>query len=382
MISRHRLALIGLYSGGFLGPFGGAVTVSMLPELGTEFGVSAAAASASITAYLIPFAGLMLVSGTLGVRWGIQRSVRVAYLLYVVSSLLCAVAGPFSVFLAGRALQGAANAFTTPLLMATIAAATPPARLGRALGLLASVQAAGATTAPLLGGLAAEVTWRLAFLGPAVVAVLLAAAGLPGDGPARRPGRLRDAWRSAVLRPAVVALIAWACLGGLSFLVAFRTEDAFGLSAGERGALLTGFGALGMLSAQLLGRTVDRFGSGRATTAGVVAAAVPIALIGLLPSLPSVAVLWAAAGVCAQLIMVGLNTTVLSGGRDNRTGNAAGAVSVVQSFRFIGAALSPVAFTPIYHASAAAGFLVPAVLLLGAGGLSAISPPTQTRPDR
>jgi hypothetical protein len=43
--------------------------------------------------------------------------------------------------------------------------------------------------------------------------------------------------------------------------------------------------------------------------------------------------------------------------------NPAGAVSVVQAFRFVGAALAPVAFTPVYHGSAAAGFLLPAVLL-------------------
>jgi hypothetical protein len=39
-------------------------------------------------------------------------------------------------------------------------------------------------------------------------------------------------------------------------------------------------------------------------------------------------------------------------------------VSVVQAFRFMGAALSPVAFTPVYHAAPAAGFLLPAALLL------------------
>ncbi|MFD1151236.1 MFS transporter, partial [Saccharothrix hoggarensis] len=153
---RGRVRLAALYAGGFLGPFGGAMTSSVLPEVGADFGVSAGSAAATLTGYLVPFALLMLVSGTLGERWGARRTVRIAYGGYVVASLLCAVAWSFPVLMGGRALQGAANAFTTPLLLAAIAAVTPQARLGRALGVFASMQAAGQTSAPLLGGLAAE----------------------------------------------------------------------------------------------------------------------------------------------------------------------------------------------------------------------------------
>jgi MFS family permease len=359
---RRRLAVAGLYAGGFLGPFGGGVTVSMLPELGHDFGVSTAAATASLTAYLIPFAALMLVSGTLGARWGQRRSIVTAYLVYVVSSLACAVSSWWPLFLTGRVVQGAANAFTTPLLLAAVAAATPRDRLGRALGLFASLQAAGQTSAPLLGGLAAEWTWRAAFFGVALVAATLAVAGLPAEMPERdggEPVRLRTAWRPAVLLVGVVALVGWGCLGGVSFLVAFRMQDVFGLGAGARGLLLTGFGVLGLVSARLVGRLIDRIGGRRSAVIGALCGAVPVALVGVLPWLAVVAVLWALAGVAAQFLLVGVNALILSG----EGGNRAGAVSVVQAFRFTGAALSPVAFTPVYHAWAAGAFLLPALLL-------------------
>lgn len=359
---RRRLTVAGLYAGGFLGPFGGGITVSMLPELGHDFGVSPESASISLTTYLIPFAVLMLVSGTLGARWGAGRSVRVAYLVYVVSSLVCAVSGWFPLFLGGRVVQGAANAFTTPLLLAAIAAITPAARLGRTLGLFGSLQAAGQTSAPLIGGLAAEVTWRLAFVGVALVAGALAAVGLPGDLPRQdgAPARLRAAWRPAVLLTGVVALVGWASLGGVSFLVAFRARDVFGLGAGARGLLLTGFGVAGMLSARGVGFLIERVGGRNSAVIGAVGGAVPVALVGVVGWLPAVAVLWALAGVAAQFMLVGLNALVLGGDGDNR----AGAVSVVQAFRFMGAALSPIAFTPVYHAVPEAGFLLPAGLLL------------------
>jgi MFS family permease len=360
-VDRRRLAVAGLHAGGFLGPFGGGLTVSALPEVGADFGVTAAVASATITAYLVPFAVVMLFSGTWGARWGVRRSVVTAYLVYVVSSLLCVWAPTFELLLAGRAVQGVANAFTTPLLLATIAATTPRDRLGRALGLFGSLQAAGQTSGPLFGGLAAETDWRLVFVGAAVAALALAVIGLPPseDRPAEDRVSLRAAWRPAVLRASAVAMVGWGCLGGITFLVAFRVDDAFGLGAGERGVLLTAFGVVGILTARPVGHWVDRVGGRRAALVGAVAAAVPVALIGLAPSLVAVIAAWAVAGLCAQLVLVGLNALILTGDGDNR----AGSISVVQAFRFVGAAAAPLALTPVYHLHPAAGFLLPAALL-------------------
>lgn len=362
VIDGGRVRRAGLHAGGFLGPFGGGVTASMLPELADHFDVSVPVASATITAYLVPFAAFMLFSGTLGARWGLRRSVLVAYFVFFAGSALCVVAPTYPLLLVGRAVQGIANAFTTPLLLAAIAATTPRARLSRALGLFASLQAAGQTSGPLVGGLAAEAAWQLAFVGVGVAAMALAAVGLPADA-ADRSGsqgvRLRTAWHAETMRAAAVAFVGWGCLGGLTFLVAFRADDGFGLDAGARGLLLTAFGVVGILTAGLVGRVVERIGGRRGALVGALAGAAPIAVIGVAPSVALVGVLWALGGLCAQFVLVGLNTLVLTADQEN----TAGAVSVVQAFRFFGAALAPIALTPLYGVSAALGFLVPAVLL-------------------
>lgn len=352
-----------MHAGGFLGPFGGGVTVAMLPELGADLGVSATAASATIPVYLVPFAALMLFSGTLGLRWGLRRSVLGAYAVSIAGSVLCAVAATFPLLLAGRAVQGVANAFTTPLLLATIASTTPRDRLGRRLGMFAAMQAAGQTSGPLIGGLAAEASWRLAFVGVAVTAAALAVIGLPPSArPDRRtaPVRLRAAWTPTTLRASAVALIGWGCLGGLTFLVAFLLGDEFGLGASERGLLLTVFGVVGIVSAGPVGRLIERIGARAAVAVGTVVGAVPVALVGVVPWLPAVVALWAVAGVFAQFIQVGVNALVLTGEHDNE----AGAVSIAQAFRFVGAAAAPLALTPIYHTSPTLSFLVPALVLV------------------
>jgi hypothetical protein len=54
-----------------------------------------------------------------------------------------------------------------------------------------------------------------------------------------------------------------------------------------------------------------------------------------------------------------VNALVLGSGR----ANAGGSMSVVQAVRFGGGAVSPLAFTPVYHLDPVAGFVLPAVLL-------------------
>ena len=280
--------------------------------------------------------------------------------MYVLASVACAVAGTLELFLGARALQGVANAFTTPLLLAALGASVPADRLGRALGWFGSLQAAGQTSAPLVGGLAAELDWRLAFVGVALVAGLLGLAGIPsgGTGPDHRP-TLRSALQPLVLRMGLVAALGWGCLSGLSFLVALRLEEQFALGAGARGLVLTGLGVAGLLSARLVGTGVDTIGPRRCVLLGAGLGALVVLGVGLAPAVWAVAAVWTLGGVATQLVLVGVNALVLR----SAAVNPGGSVSVVQAVRFGGGALSPVAITPIYHADPLAGFLVPAALL-------------------
>lgn len=369
-----RPARAALYVGGLLGPFGGGVVSSMLPELSASFGVSPGTAASSLTAYLLPFALVMLVSGTYGARWGPVRTIRIAYAGYVLAAALAALVPWFWLFQVTRGLQGVANAFTTPLLLTKLAAITPADRLGRALGTFGAMQALGQTSAPLIGGLAAEADWRWAFAGIALVALALAASPLPPDDRAGEPGsRLRDAWRPVVLWAGGVVFLAWACLAGLPFLVAFRVDDLFALTPGVRGLVLTAYGIAGFLAARLVGAASDRFGPRVALAAGLLLGAAAMASIGLFPSLPAVTIAWAIGGVCGQLVLVGINATVLGGEGNGRSG----AISVVTALRFLGMSASPAVFTGLYHASPALSFLVAAGVLAAAVPLLALRPKSE-----
>lgn len=358
---RARLAVAALYAGGLLGPFGGGVVAAMLPEVAADLHTSTGTVTRSITAYLVPFAAVQLVSGTLGDRWGRRRTVRLAYVSYALASVACAVTPTIGGFLLFRALQGAANAFTTPLLLAGLADLVPAQRLGRAVGVFASCQAAGQSFAPLVGGLAAAVDWRLAFVGITGASVLLAAVP-PSGGP--RPGSAAPPWRAlATTRVGLVSAVAFAGFAGsagLPFLVSLRAADGFGVGAARRGLLLAGFGAAGLLLGPVSGRLVDRFGARRCVAVAAAGCAGLVGTLGLIGTIGGLAADWVAAGAATSMLTVATNSLALSAAPANR----GGAVSTMSAFRFAGGALAPVLWLPLYRDAVPLGFAVPAAVLL------------------
>jgi MFS family permease len=342
-----------LYVGGFLGPFGGAILAVLIPELESALHASEGAVTAAIPAYLVPFAVFQLVSGTVGERFGTRRVVRIAYLAYAAFCLLAAVSPGIEVFLAARALQGAANAFLTPLLLAGLAEITPPERLGRAVGTFAAVQTAAVAFSPLAGGAAAELDWRVAFIVPAVVAVLLSL--VP---PAARSGADRPRARFAAVLTRRVGLLSaagfagYAGATGIGFLVALRADDAFNLEPSARGLLLAGFGAAGMILGVPAGQAVDRYGRLPISVLGSLACAVTVTALGSASDPWLLAGLWLAAGAGSALVWAGLNTEAVEAVPENR----AGATSVFSAFKFAGNAAAPLLWVPIYHVDAGAAF--------------------------
>lgn len=353
---------LGLYAGGFLGPFGGGVIAVLIPELRDSFDASTASVTLGITVYMVPFAVFQLVSGTLGERLGLARTVRVAYALYAVASVAAAFAPGIGVFLGCRALQGAANAFLTPLLLAALTESAPPGAIGRVVGTFVSVQTTALVASPLLGGLVGEISWRLAFLLPAAVAATLACVPLPGmRGAHATPPRLRTALTRRVGGLSAASFLSYMCTAGLAFLVALRAADAFGLGATARGALVAGFGLAGILAGRPAGDLADRRGRVTTVLAGAAICAVAVPLLGVAGSVVWLALAWAVAGAGTALVWAGVNTMSV----EAVPGNRAGAISVVSAFRFAGNAIAPVLWLPLYEARASSAFL-----LAGAGSVA------------
>ncbi|HET8757827.1 MAG TPA: MFS transporter [Solirubrobacteraceae bacterium] len=357
-----------MYIGGFLGPFGAGVLSVLIPQIREAFDTTTAHVALAIPAYLIPFAVLQLVSGTVGEQFGRRRAVRAGYLAYAVVSLCAAVAPTIGAFLVCRAAQGVANAFITPLLLAGLAEVVDPRRLGRSVGTFAAVQTAAIVMAPLTGGLLGTVDWRLVFVVPAAVAAALAFV-VPDEGSRVRAGgrpRLRAVATREVALLCGAGFTGFAGLAGLSFIVALRLEDAFGLDSVGRGVVLAGFGVSGMLFGRAAGAAADRFGRITVAVAGALVSAGVVSLVGFAGSAGATAALWFCLGATSTLLWAGLNTLVVEAVPENR----AGTTSVFGAFKFAGSAAAPIMFLPLYDADPRAAFLVAGVAGLAAAGFT------------
>lgn len=370
------LRALPFYLGGLLGPFGTMIIIPMLPELRDHFDVDTSTISWGFSAYLFPMAAFLLVSGTIGERYGRRRVLQISLLAYLGASLLVSLAPNIELFLGARATQGVANAFITPLLVAGLADSTPEAQLGRRVGMYTSFQAAGGGMAPFVGGLAAEIDWRLAFWGTAALALMVLAFTPPG---ARRAATDRPPIRPLLARPLLLlGLGSFAVAAGpigAGILVGLKARDVLGMEPSTAGLVLAG-GSLGaVLFGPLFGRLLDRYG---AWTCGIGSTAVVSALVAGLSvtdTVVSTAVLFAIAGTLFGFVIVVFQKVGASIVPQNR----GGALSAILSFRFIGHAVGPLLWVPVFERSVPAAFLGAAALGLVTIGAVAYAVPRHRR---
>ncbi|MFF8942513.1 MFS transporter [Streptomyces sp. NPDC014864] len=136
-----------------------------LPHIGRDLDASLAALQWTVNAYMLTLAGLILLGGSLGDRYGRRRIFVLGVLWFAAASLLCGLAPNAGVLVAARALQGIGGALLTPGSLALIQASFHPDDRARAVGLWSGFGGIGAAVGPFVGGwLVDGPGWRWVFL--------------------------------------------------------------------------------------------------------------------------------------------------------------------------------------------------------------------------
>jgi EmrB/QacA subfamily drug resistance transporter len=189
---------------------GTAVNVAM-PALQASFGASVTGAQWVVEAYALFLAGLLLVGGALGDRYGRRRVFAIGVAAFAAASAWCGFAPSLAQLVAARSLQGAAAALLVPGSLALLSAAYSRERLGRAIGTWSGATAITATLGPLVGGwLVDHASWRWVFflnLPLAAAVLLLCRTKVPESRDPEAAPRLDTTG----------ALLATAGLGGMTF---------------------------------------------------------------------------------------------------------------------------------------------------------------------
>lgn len=346
--SAARWGLAGLSLSMLLSSLGTSIANVGLPTFAKAFGASFQQVQWVVLAYLLAVTALIVSAGRLGDLLGRRRLLLAGLALFTVASLLCGLAPSLPLLISARAIQGLGAAILMALTLAFVGETVPKERTGAAMGLLGTTSALGTALGPSLGGvLIAGAGWpALFFLNVPLgaVAFVLAWRFLPAD--FRRPTTAPagfDSLGTTLLAATLgafalamtlgrgrfgatnAALLVAALLGAALFLLAERrapsplvpleTFKDVALSAGfatstlvttvVMATLVVGpfylSGALGLETARIglvlsagpivaalagvpAGRLVDRFGTHRATLAGLLAMAAGSASLALLPA--------------------------------------------------------------------------------------------------
>jgi len=177
--STHRWwALVVLALAQFLVVLDATVVNIALPSIGTDLNLDTAALAWVITAYVLPFGGLLLFGGRLADRFGHRRLFLIGVAGFVAASAVAGLAVSGEMLLAARAAQGASAALLAPAALALLTHLfRSPADRAKALGIWAAVAGFGSAAGVLLGGvLTAAFGWSAVFFinVPIGIAVLVA----------------------------------------------------------------------------------------------------------------------------------------------------------------------------------------------------------------
>ncbi|HLI10611.1 MAG TPA: MDR family MFS transporter [Alphaproteobacteria bacterium] len=217
----HREILVilsGIMLGMLLAGLDQTIVATALPTIARELqGIEHM--SWVVSAYLLTSTASTPIYGKLSDLYGRKVMLQVALGIFLVASILCALAGTMTQLILFRALQGLGGGGLISMAHATIADVISPRDRGRYQGYFSAVFAATSVGGPVLGGFFADhLTWRWVFwINPPIgVAAILISNHAMRKLVARRVAGEIDYWGASLLVTAVTLLLLVTTWGGVT----------------------------------------------------------------------------------------------------------------------------------------------------------------------
>ena len=150
-----------------------------LPTLQTAFDADAAELQWMVDAYILVFAGLLLMMGAIGDRFGRARLLQVGLLVFATASVAATLTDTAGQLIAARAVMGLGAAMMIPSTLSILINVFPAEERGRAIAAWAGMMGLGIGLGPITGGLLIEhFDWPAVFLINVPVALTALVLGL------------------------------------------------------------------------------------------------------------------------------------------------------------------------------------------------------------
>lgn len=341
-----------------LGPLSNDTYLPGFPDIARDLHASASATQLTLTACLVGLGAGQLVAGPLSDALGRRRPLIAGLLLFVVASLLAAVAPSIWLLVLLRLLQGIGGATGIVIAAAVVRDRHTGPAAARFFSLLLLVTGLAPVLAPVIGGqLLRWTSWQGIFVALAVAGAAMTAAvavGLPETLPVER----RQSGGLRAMVPIFRRLLADRVFVGYVLSCGFGFAAMFAYIAGSPFVLqvihnmtpqeysgVFAINALGLVvAAQISGRIVGRVGPRRLLAVGVTSSAVG-GLIVLAAVLAGAGLVPLLVGLFVVVSSVGLimpNSMALAlGDYGQVAGTAAALIGLAQ--HLIGAAAAPFA---------------------------------------
>lgn len=140
------------------------VVNTALPAISTDLGASTSDLQWVVDSYVLALAGLLMLAGSIGDRFGRKRWMSVGLVVFAAGSVVGALAGSIEVLIAGRAIQGLGAAFVLPATLSIVTNSFERDERGKAIAIWTAVGGMGIGLGPAVGGyLVDRWDWAAAF---------------------------------------------------------------------------------------------------------------------------------------------------------------------------------------------------------------------------
>ena len=216
----------------------GTVVTVALPSIQRSLHFSQADLAWVVNAYLITFAGFLLLAGRTGDLFGRRKVFLTGLVIFTLASLACGLAGTQALLIGGRFIQGIGGAISSSVVLGILVTEFPDGReRAKAIGLYTFVAATGGSAGLVLGGVVTQaIDWHWIFFInlPIGVLVLLAGRALIDEDERHARGKRVDVL-GAVLITAALMLAAYAIVKASEF--GWTSAHTLALDAGAIGLL-------------------------------------------------------------------------------------------------------------------------------------------------